>query len=218
MPNFPQDLGINLYLFGNGFKLVGAFEKNGSKDSDVRLLKKLLKRAIAANLLSENFESKIQFKRPDNGDGKLALIGGAFEMIDAMKKSSDGSGSGDFLRAAEGAEAEPTALWYPCVLRGGIAVPNLKLGDSTEYQEYKTDGNTQPPVKVATHDEAALRCAFPLTSTRWTDATRAAIFNNVPARRVLELGRHYLEGSVGQANCHSFATEVLIALATSQRR
>ena len=104
------------------------------------------------------------------------------------------------------------------MLVGDKAETTLRLGTNEEYVTHTKKGVKDQPIEVATHDEAALRRAFPLTSKRWTDETRAAIFNHVPETRVLELGRHYLEGSVGQANCHSFATEVLVALATSQRR
>ena len=208
--NFPKNKQINVYLFGNGFKLINVFL--GIKPED--FLKDVINSLKTAGLFTPEIAARIQLAE-QKGDAKLALIEGALYGKVGGGDASDESRSQKLLREVEDEGHGRVAIWYPCIRKPGGPVSQVTLGTKAERLEMVLDNSAlREALSVDLDDMSALTRSFPITSKYWAD-TKAltAIFNNAPQKNLVSLGSYYLEGREGVNS--SFARVVLPVLAAS---
>lgn len=206
--NFPKNKKINVYLFGNGFKLINVFL--GIKPND--FLRDVINNLKTAGLFTPEIASRIDLVS-QQGDTKLALIEGA--LYGKVGGGDDLSSSQRMLRDVEVEGHGRVAVWYPCVRKPEGAVSRVTLGTKAERLEVMLDNSSlREALSVDIDDMESLKKSFPITSKYWPD-TKAltAIFNNAPQKNLVSLGSYYLEGRDGVTS--SFARVVLPVLAAS---
>ncbi len=205
---FPSDRKINVYLFGNGFKLIKVFLNRDPEE----FLNNVIGSFKDAGLFTPAVAERIVLA-PRNGDAKLSLIQGAL-------KGAVGGDRGDsaperLLAAVEAVGNGRVAIWYPCIGRPEGAVAQVTLGTAAERNAVLQEGSDRRgQLSLATRDLDLLKLSFPITHKYWDQSNAVnAIFNNAPQKTLISLGSYYLEGRDGIAS--SFAQVVLPALAAA---
>ena len=211
--SFPDKKKINIYLFGNGFRLIKVFLDRNPED----FLNSVIDSLKEENLFTPEVAKRIEVIKPDPS-AKLLLIKGALK--GSAGSSGSSGGHDDFLIDVEKEGHGRIALWYPCV-RGGPhgEVHQMTLGTAKQKTDFEDPKNNKE-LSLATDDEELLKITFPITHKYW-ERTKAfrPIFNNVPKKALaLGLGLYYLQGTPGVRS--GFASVVLPALAadTQARR
>lgn len=207
---FPTHKKINVYLFGNGFKLINVFLGTNPED----FLKDVINSLKTAGLFSPEIAARIELAS-QKGDTKLALIEGALYGQVGGGDSASMSLSQKLLRDVEEEGHGRVAVWYPCVRRNGEAVTRISLGTKAERLEVGREiSPLRESLTLDIDDLESLKRSFPITSKYWDD-TKAltAIFNNAPLKNLVSLGSYYLEGRDGVIS--SFARVVLPVLAAN---
>ena len=205
---FPTGKKINVYLFGNGFKLIKVFLDREPEE----FLNGVISSLKNAGLFSPEVFETIEIVHR-KGDAKLSLIQGALK--GSVGGDRDDSAPERLLAAVEAVGNGRVAIWYPCIGRPEGAVTQVTLGTAAERDEVlQEDSDRRGLLSLATSDLDMLKISFPITHKYWpkTNAVNA-IFNNAPQKRLISLGSYYLEGRDGIAS--SFAQVVLPALAAS---
>ncbi len=205
-PSFPEKKPINIYLFGNGFKLINVFLDREPKE----FLTSVINSLKNAGLFSPDVVKRIEVHKPGS-DAKLSLIQGA------LKGQAGGdttfiSSTDKLLANVERVGHGRVALWYPCVRGSRGEVHQVTLG-TAEEREKLNNPEESDQLSLATDDEDLLKITFPITNKYWkkTNAFNP-IFNNAPKQALgVGFGQYYLEGRPGVRS--SFASVVLPALA-----
>lgn len=205
-PSFPEKKPINIYLFGNGFKLINVFLDREPKEFLTTVINSLKN----AGLFSPEVVKRIDVHKP-GADAKLSLIQGA------LKGQVGGdttfvSRSDVLLANVEKVGHGRVALWYPCVRRPEGDIHQVTLGTAEQREELNNPEKIEE-LSLITDNEDLLKITFPITNKYWkkTNAYNP-IFNNAPKQSLgIGFGQYYLEGRPGVRS--GFASVVLPALA-----
>jgi hypothetical protein len=206
-PSFPERKPINIYLFGNGFKLINVFLDREPKE----FLTSVINSLKTAGLFSPEVIRRIDVQKP-GVDAKLSLIQGALKG-QVGGDTTYTSSTDKLLVEVEKVGHGRVALWYPCV-RGGPQgeLHQVTLGTAQEREDLNNPEKSEE-LSLATDDESLLKITFPITHKYWkkTNAFNP-IFNNAPKQSLgVGFGQYYLEGRPGVRS--GFASVVLPALA-----
>ena len=197
---FPQAGQIDVYLFGNGFKLVPVFL--GKEMIDV--FNETVQEAVACKLLPRDIAKRIVIK--GIGDGKLTLVQGAFS-------EEHGSPVGRQHQKVEQAGHGRVPIWLPCIMqnRGESKANSHAVRETFQEREDNENDDKASTLKLIKGDDA-LKSSFPLTYKYWKGSeTVNALFNKTPNYQYPFLGKFYLEGRENTES--SFVKAVLYRLA-----
>lgn len=209
--SFPKGKRIDIYLFGNGFKLTEVFL--GTRT--FAFFDSVLREAVGKGLLSQEVAATIR-KIENDRDTKLDLIQGALK--GSLDETDNEETAVDvLLHEVENSGHSRVPIWYPSVIRDGRPFTSISLGTAEERLLAQSERTFRDGLSVDAEDLSTLKASFPITSRYWdgTDAV-GGIFNNAPRLSMLSLGQFYLEGN-GRVPS-SYAEKILPQLALQTSR
>lgn len=200
--SLPADKEVNVYLFGNGFKLAQIFcgVAGDEKEEEKRFIENIVAKAKQYGLLDANIKLKLQQKGVDKKQG----------LIDGVFKIQEEGEVGEQYAYIEKQGHGTKPLILPCVIVSGQSSSQPYLIEKEdEYEKFvkALDNN------VSTTDAWQQRkTAFKLTNNYWQhqDVNPNALFTQVIIKKhASDFGKYYLE--------NGFVGEVLYKLVTEQK-
>ncbi|WP_438394944.1 hypothetical protein [Caballeronia sp. DA-9] len=205
-PDFPAGKRIDIYLFGNGFRLSNVFLEQNAFD----IFGAVVQQCVRHGLISQAVADTIHPIESDN-DPKLDLVSGALKLSSEANRI-DLSRAAEMLQRVDNAGHNRVPIWYPCVHKGSQTSEHPVLGTLEEREKMLSDPGFVDAIRIDEMDTEKLKASFPITSQYWRNGQQiAAIFHNAPGGALMALGQYYLEGVRHTES--SFAAVVLNKLA-----